>query len=169
MGVKVTYDETAFEIQVTQAPDGNDRIELDVAVDLYSDGKEDWLADSGLARYVFPWRVTGAEDLGGSKQDTPKFFLRSPWRILPYDANHTLVFAGALYAETDDPTRELVMSRAGRTILSSLERPQDAFDVGGGDPADVWKVATTTSFGSGSMGEWVLKRLAKVLDLIKFG
>ncbi len=169
MGVKVTYQFPSYEIEVIAAPDVNDRILIDAIVDLYSDAKEDWRTDAALNKVRFPWRRTGAETLDVGKEDTPKFFLRSPWRFRSHDSDHTLLLDGAIYAEIDDPTRNLLLPRAGRQQVISLERPQDAFDVGTGAPEDVWNIQTSTIGATGTIGEFVLKKLAKVIDFFKFG
>ena len=58
MGAKVTFDHITRIIQVDQAPtliDGQQVVELNVKEDVYSDGKEDWLADPvNLRKLRFP-------------------------------------------------------------------------------------------------------------------
>ena len=48
MGQKVTFDEITKTINITQAPDGDGEIFIDVKQDLYSDGKEDWVVTETL-------------------------------------------------------------------------------------------------------------------------
>lgn len=100
MGAKVTFNATTRRIEVTQAPDVNGVIRLNVKVDIYSDGKEDWLADADLQKMQFP-----VDALGGNP--TPEgvlgdsYILRYGWRIQPYEADHTLIIDGNLFPEID--------------------------------------------------------------------
>ena len=66
MGSKVTFDPTTRIIQVDQAPvDGV--VNLDVKVDLYSDGKEDWVSEANLITYPYPIRSVGGDPLPGEE------------------------------------------------------------------------------------------------------
>lgn len=98
MGVRVTFDPTTKIIQVTEAPVGG-VVNLDVKVDLYSDGKEDWRASASLFKYRFPIRAVGGDPLPGSKALGSTFFLAPGWTIRPYEADHRLIVNGNLYVE----------------------------------------------------------------------
>lgn len=96
MGEKVTFDPINKIIQVTQAPINN-LVEIDVQVDLYSDGKEDWLNSSELIKYDFPIKAIGGNPLPGSKELGRTYFISPPWRIKPYEGSHTLRVVGNLF------------------------------------------------------------------------
>ena len=98
MGAKVTFDPTTKIIQVTEAPIGG-VVNLDVKVDLYSDGKEDWRASATLFKYRFPIRAVGGDPLPGAKALGSTFFLAPGWTIRPYEADHRLIVNGNLYVE----------------------------------------------------------------------
>lgn len=114
MGAKVTFNPVTYEIEVTVAPVGG-ITELDFKIDVYSDGKEDWLADSDLAKHEFPIRAIGGDPGAGGTFD-PTFFVAAPWKILPHDSDHDLVITGNVFREVGS-TLTLRMSRAGRTII----------------------------------------------------
>ncbi|MDX1407028.1 MAG: hypothetical protein R3330_02815 [Saprospiraceae bacterium] len=84
-------------MEVTQAPDANGLIVLNVREDLYSDGKEDWLADATLNKMRFPVQAIGGNPLPlGVLGDT--YILENGWKIAPYEADHTLRIVGNLFA-----------------------------------------------------------------------
>lgn len=116
MGAKVTFNPVDYEIVVTAAPvDGI--VSLDFKIDIYSDGKEDWLADVSLTRFQFPIRAVGGDPLPGSKVLDPVFFIAAPWKILPFDADHELVISGNVYREDG---AAIARSRVGRTVQVTL-------------------------------------------------
>lgn len=102
MANHVDYDTDLRIIYVTTAPtliDGDWTVELDVKIDLYSDGKEDWLSDDDLNKFHFPIRSVGGDDLPGDKALGATFFLASDWKIKPYEADHVFKVSGNLYSE----------------------------------------------------------------------
>lgn len=102
MGNKVTFDPVTKIIQVDEAPvlvDGDWVVNLDIKVDLFSDGKEDWLADPTLSKLIFPLRSVGGDPLPGSKSLGSTFFLDSNWKIRPYEASHVFAVNGNFYSE----------------------------------------------------------------------
>ena len=101
MGAHANFDPIAKLITLTTAPVGGE-VNMDTLIDLYSDAKEDWLADPVLRRkFVIPFRVIGGDDLGGGLDAGAYFFLRNDlgWRIRPYEADHSLTITGNLYAQ----------------------------------------------------------------------
>jgi len=101
MGAHANFDPVTKIITLTTAPDVNNEVSLDVLIDLYSDAKEDWLADPVLRRkFALPFRTIGGDDLGGGLDAGAYFFLRNDlgWRIRPYEASHDLTITGNLYA-----------------------------------------------------------------------
>jgi len=104
MGAKVTFNELTRIIEIDLAPDANDEVFIDVKIDLYSDGKEDWVANENLRRLIFPISAVGGNSLPGSKQLGSTFFIRSDWKIAPYEASHRLIINGNFYSEDgEDP------------------------------------------------------------------
>jgi hypothetical protein len=102
MGIHVDYDTDKRIIYVTTAPtlDGGDWVvNLDVKIDLYSDGKEDWLGNDALNKFYFPVRSVGGDDLPGEKSLGATFFLDSGWKLKPYEADHVFKVDGNLYSE----------------------------------------------------------------------
>lgn len=102
MGAKVSFDPVNKIINVTQAPaliGGEQVVELNVKIDLYSDGKEDWITDASLQKLDFPLRAVGGDPLPGSKSLGSTFFIAPPWRIRPYEASHILRVNGNMYME----------------------------------------------------------------------
>lgn len=125
MAANVTFDPDSRLILVTKAPIGG-VIPLDVRVDLYSDGKEDWKSDPTLNKLIFPFRTIGGDALGGALLAGAYFFLRNDlgWRIRPYESDHDLVIVGNLFAE--DPETPIFVPVLGdytvtiRLVTSSL-------------------------------------------------
>ena len=99
MGEKVQFDELNKIINIILAPDVNDEVFIDVKEDLYSDGKEDWIANENLRKFYFPITAVGGNPLPGSKALGSTFFLASDWKIRPYNASHRLTINGNLYAQ----------------------------------------------------------------------
>lgn len=101
MGHKVTFNSTTKIIQVHIAPvDGI--VDIDVKIDIYSDGKEDWKSDATLNKFLFPVTAVGGDPLPGSKALGSTFFLEYGWVIRPYESNHTMQVNGNLYSRDDD-------------------------------------------------------------------
>lgn len=98
MGVHATFDPPNKLITLHDAPVGGFG-SVDVQVDLYSDAKEDWLANPSFRKFTFPFRVIGGDDLGGGVKAGAYYFLRNDlgWRIRPYEADHELTITGNLY------------------------------------------------------------------------
>lgn len=104
MGQKVTFDEITKTINITQAPDGDGETLIDVKQDLYSDGKEDWVANENLRKFEFPIYAVGGNPLPGAKALGSTFFIAADWKIRPYDADHRMTIDGNLYAtDGSDP------------------------------------------------------------------
>lgn len=102
MGVKVSFDSVNRIIQVTTAPvviNGEDIIELDFQVDVYSDGKEDWLANEALRKLRFPIRAVGGDLRPGGAALGDSYYLASDWKIAPYEGNHRFLVIGNVYSE----------------------------------------------------------------------
>ena len=99
MGQKVYFNHLTKTIEVTQAPTGSPGVvELDVKIDIYSDGKEDWLADPTLNKFLFPVTAIGGDPISATKALGSTFFLEYGWKIKPYEADHQLAVNGNLYS-----------------------------------------------------------------------
>ena len=75
---------------------------LDAEIDLYSDLKEDWVANAnGEFAFEFPIRTIGGDPIGGGLEAGAFFFLRNDlgWRIQPQETDHELTILGNLYGE----------------------------------------------------------------------
>lgn len=116
MGLKVTFDPVEYRIVVTTVPISG-VITLNFKVDVYSDGKEDWLASVALARNEFPIRAVGGEPLPGGLFLDATYFISPPWKIYPYDADHEVIVQGNVY-RTDGAS--IFLPRAGRTVTATL-------------------------------------------------
>lgn len=153
MAPKVTFNPVAREIEVTLAPDGDGVIDLNVQVDVYSDGKEDWLATAELQKYRFPIEAVGGFNTAAGKQGT-LYILKTPWRLRLYDADHELRLDGVLVAE--DGTRVWLGPTTPRNIAVTSLVPNNVVSVvppAAGTVAEaVWSLAvgspTTGTFGA---------------------
>lgn len=97
MAAKITFNPATRRVEVTLAPDANGLIVLNVKEDLYSDGKEDWLADATLNKMRFPVQPIGGNPIPlGVVGDS--YILENGWKIAPYEADHTLRIVGNLFA-----------------------------------------------------------------------
>lgn len=127
--------------------------ELNVGVDLYSDMKEDWLADPELQKYEFPWRPLGGDPLGSGKFVGSKYFLKTGWRIRPYEAAHGLLVEGDLYSNEDPPEALFVPTLGGYTVGIVLQRAVESIAIQAESSAAelVWS-ALDGSYVPGTMG-----------------
>ena len=102
MGLKATFDSITRIVTETLAPtliEGEWVVDFDIKEDLYSDGKEDWLADEALRKLRFPVRSTGGDPLPGSKSLGSTYFLADDWKVRPYEASHVFRVNGNFYSE----------------------------------------------------------------------
>lgn len=176
MGAKVSFNPLTKIITITQAPSGG-VVDLDTKIDIYSDGKEDWINDSNLTKYRFPIRAIGGDQLPGSRKLGSTFFLQYGWRIKPYEANHTLRVEGNLYTdEGDSPflaTNGAYTVSIINTVSSLIEAVISTQNVVTGDLSSVptaqevatavWSDAVTNySAVSGSFGQFIQNKLLTV-------
>ena len=75
---------------------------IDFKVDIYSDGKEDWLS-TDFNKYKFPVRSIGGEIVTGGKVLEPTFFLMYGWQIEPASENHELSIFGNIFHDDSIP------------------------------------------------------------------
>lgn len=134
MGAKATFDPLTRVITLTEEPDENGDVTIDVQVDMYSDGKKDWRQNESLRRLKFPIRAVGGVPKPGSKKQGTSYFIRADWKIQPYSADHRLFIEGDLSAEDgSDP----ILTCPGYTVktLQQTAEYSTVFEVetGGGD------------------------------------
>lgn len=159
MAVKVDYDTDKRIIYVTEAP-VNGEVLFDVKIDLYSDMKEDWKADTTLNKFEFPVRSVGGDALPGSKALGATFFLASDWKIRPYEADHAFRINGNLYSE--DGTSVIIPTLGNYNVLiemtvsnlsdSSIQQLKEIeYGVyGGGVTIDVLNGSSGTAYPKGT-------------------
>jgi len=135
MAIKVTFEPVNKIIQVTLVPTSG-VVELDVKADLYSDGKEDWLASSMLSKYRFPIRVVGGDSLPGSRVLGSTFFLLYGWKIRPYSSDHTLNINGNLYSEDGSSPFTLALGTVNIAIVNLVSSLVDSRSTVGGGNVD---------------------------------
>lgn len=122
MGSKANFDPITKIITITEAPDVNGRVSIDVQRDLYSDAKKDWQSDLALNRLLFCFRASfGGQDIGDNKRAGAYYFLdnSSGWRVKPYEATHELVLNGNLFG-VDPLTPILVPPDGAFTVAVRL-------------------------------------------------
>lgn len=125
MAAKVTFNPTTKIITVTQAPVGG-IVSVDVKIDLYSDGKEDWKSDANLTKFRFPIRAVGGDPLPGNKFLGSTFFLLYGWKIRPYEASHTMNVNGNLYTEDGSSPYVSTIGTFNIAIVSSVSSLVDS-------------------------------------------
>lgn len=108
MGAKITFDADVREF-ICVGPPVNGVIVIDIQVDLYSDGKEDWITDATLSGMNFPITPIGG-DAFGSIIIGDSYLITDGWTFRPFEGDHTLQLAGNI--GTDDG-RELVEDTVG--------------------------------------------------------
>jgi len=139
MANKITYDTTSTP-KLIRINDGI--TEIDVQIDLYSDSKEDWLANLSLARYIFPFLTVGGEPLSATQFITGKYFLSSGWRIKPFEGDHELTITGDLFSASS-PASPLVVATSGNFTVTVL------FDRG---VESITTIVTTSGTGDTDLG-----------------
>jgi len=117
MGIKVTFDGINKIIQVDLAPVGGE-VTIDVAADLYSDMKEDWISDPILNRLRTPIKVIGGQPTSGSDKAGDIYFLDPAWKIRPYEGDHRLILNGSLFS--DDGTSVFTFTVGTFQVLTEM-------------------------------------------------
>lgn len=125
MGQKVTFDSANKIVQINEAPT-NGVVDIDVKVDIYSDGKEDWKSDSTLNKFLFPVTAIGGDPLPGSKKLGTTFFLEYGWKIRPYEGSHQLNVNGNLYSRDGSNPFTTTVGTYNVQIISSVSSLVDS-------------------------------------------
>jgi hypothetical protein len=153
----------------------NSITELDVKTDIYSEWKS-WSLIGDNLKYLPAISCIGGDPIGGANYLGSTFFLENAWKIKPYSWNHTLTITGNLF--TRDQSSPFVSCDGSFNVLISMSRSNlvDTISTGGSSTSSgdidydritnsVWNAQTNSSFDSGSIGEFVTKKL---LTLSKF-
>ena len=129
MGLRANFNVLTRNIELLDAPVGGIS-SIDFRVDLFSDAKEDWLAnlnDERNHRFPFVTAQSAGAPIPGGKEEPIFYRLRNgleAWRILPFDADHDLTITGMVFPL--EPLNRMIAPRAGRTILVILDGSQVA-------------------------------------------
>lgn len=122
-----TYDPVNKLIILDQVAPADNLVQYDVQRDLYSDAKEQWKDNDELNKYYFPWSAIGGQELPGGANAPRIFFLLTPWKIRPFEANHDAIFNKNLF--TEDGSNLFVPTLGGFTVAPTVNN-----DFGSGDP-----------------------------------
>ena len=120
MGTKITFDPIKRKF-VCDGPPVGGVIEIDLQVDLYSDGKEDWISDGTLDVMRFPVDALGGNPFG-STTFGDAYLITDGWTFKPYEGDHVLRLVGDV--GTDDG-RQLVDTSIGAFTIT-IEYAQSA-------------------------------------------
>lgn len=148
MAQHVTFDIINKLIIVTQVPElinGQLTVILDFKIDIYSDGKEDWLNNQSLRLRPFPIRPVGGDDLPGAKSLGSTFFLDSDWKIQPYNNTHRFLVSGNIYSE--DGTSPFNATIGNFNVFFELEVSSLTTDITaevGATAEEVWSYTQNT-------------------------
>lgn len=129
MGEKVTFDSTIKTIIITEAPvfDGTDWVvDLDIKVDVFSDGKEDWLVDPLLGKFKFPVTTAGGDDISDDQKLGSTFFLEYGWKIRPYEADHVLRVNGNIYTRDGSSPFAQTVSSHNVMVINTVSNLLDS-------------------------------------------
>lgn len=138
MGEKVTFDPVNLIIQIDEAPTllGDDMVvDVDVKIDLYSDGKEDWLIDADLNKLKFAIGSTGGDTKPGGQVGST-FFLEGGWKIRPYESDHWLRLAGNLFARDGSNPFVPTVGNHNVVITQSVSDLSGVIEIGGSGLTD---------------------------------
>jgi len=72
-------------------------VNTNVQIDLFSDAKVQWINDDALNRIEFPWTVIGGNSLPDGGVVPRFFFLKPPWVLRPYEADHAWNLSGNIF------------------------------------------------------------------------
>lgn len=128
MGVKATFypEATPYKlIEFDLVTPVSSRVNANAQTDLYSDAKEDWLANPALMNFEFPFTTIGGNELSDVLEAGDYYFLRTDlgWRIRPNEADHTFTLTGNVYPI--DPADDIIVpTSSAATVATILERSQ---------------------------------------------
>jgi hypothetical protein len=133
---------------------------------LYSDLKEDWIANlpSNSLGFEFPFRTVGGDPIGSGLNVGSYFFLRNDlgWRLRADEVNHQLMISGNLYPE--NISLPMFVPTIGSYVVTLiLERSQLTQSTGGSN--NPWNYPTSGNESAGTMGERI-KQIKNTTTLI---
>jgi hypothetical protein len=139
MGLNVVADPNTRIITVIKEPIEN-MITLDVAIDIYSELKDDWKTESDLQKLKFPLRPVGGDPISVTERVGKYVFLANDqgWRLQPYDLDHELSLVGNIFPE--DSFLPTWLSRPGRTITIQLQRSAQSILTQGAGNNRIWSI-----------------------------
>lgn len=140
---------------------------VNVRIDLYSDIKEDWLANANLSRLQFPFIVSGGDSIGGGQVSPSYFFLRFPWTLETSGTGDNVVIETNLYAfdEAQLDTRDPFNILSGDNISNKNSDIPGISDLSTQIISGIFDEQIASHTISGSFGEWINK---KALTVAKF-
>jgi len=102
VAAKVNFLTSDKYVEPIGPPDTDGVISIDIQVDIYSDGKEDWLTSTDLNKMKFPVRPIGGQTIAAGQLGTTYLFING-WKIKPYEGTHTFNLSGNAYADDGLP------------------------------------------------------------------
>lgn len=117
---------------------------IDFQTDVYSDGKEDWLVDSELFRFIFPVRSIGGNTVPGGKIIEPAFFLRNGWQMEPASEDHEVTIYGNVYHDNGIPIVKI--PTGGYAIIVNLNTTTSPDT---GDTSTIKRASESIIYGGG--------------------
>lgn len=139
MGASVVADPDTRIISFVQTPvDG--QLTVDVAANIYSELKDDWLVSGSLNKLIFPLRPVGGDPISPTQTIGKYVFLANDtgWRLQPFDANHELSLVGNIYPE--EATEIMWLQQPTRTITINNERSNQALVVQAESDRRIWSI-----------------------------
>lgn len=117
MANKVTIDAINRIIQVNPGI-----TEIDVKIDLYSDLKEDWLTESDLGKFEFPFISIAGNSIGLGQVAPAYFFLKYPWLVQTNGDGNLIKFALNLYGQNEagDDIRDVFDIIPGDSVQNEI-------------------------------------------------
>ena len=112
MATKVTFNTLTKTIKFNSGVTS-----VDFKTEVYSDAKEDWISDSSLRKYPFPFVSIGGNEVTGGKVIEPTFFLLGGWQMEPASEDHEVTIFGNVF---HDAGLALVKVPTGYSIVVNL-------------------------------------------------
>lgn len=136
---QVSADPDTRIISFIVPPSGSQNT-VDVAIEIYSQLKNDWRDSGSLNRLKFPLRPVGGDDISATEQIGKYIFIANDegWRLEPYDSDHELRLVGNIFPE--DAATATWLSQPGRTITIQLERSAQALIKASDSDRRIWSI-----------------------------
>lgn len=138
---QVTANPDTRIITFTTTPAGG-MVSVDVAREIYSQLKIDWLTTPNLQKLKFPFRPVGGDPISATELIGKYVFLANDegWKLMPYDADYQLSLIGNIFPE--DSAQTLWLTRPGRTITIQVERSAQSLllNNNSGGSSRIWSI-----------------------------